>query len=78
VFVLVDEARTKAWLRWIRDGEAAKAGLIAMVERDLALASVAVRRPSRAPRGEAAYHKRVTEERPPPWKPTSPAAAIRR
>lgn len=31
--VLVDGARTKAWLRWIRKGDAAKAGLVAMVER---------------------------------------------
>jgi hypothetical protein len=46
VLVLVDEARTKAWLRWIRKGEAAKAGLLAMVERDLAL-EPSVRRTSR-------------------------------
>lgn len=50
VLVLVDEARTKAWLRWIRKGEAAKAGVLAMVERDLA------REPAATPRTPRGHH----------------------
>jgi hypothetical protein len=49
VLVLVGEAQTKAWLAWIKDGEAAKVGLAEMAARSLA------REPgTRHPRGHGA------------------------